>query len=212
MSEQTPRVSTTSLMTETRAFPPSQNVIERAHLKDGQYKEMYDRSIRDPEGFWLDQAGTLDWFRKPTRALNYEWNTGARKVKHTWFEDGQINVTANVGSTGFVAERIARTLLDRGHEAIVAYGRTERPGAGLRVKIGSPRSTLAHGIRSLLDDGQGLGSRSATQTFVKTLEREAPDLLVLHNLDDLMLVLGGPLLEKLGLLCHVLLISRNTRV
>ena len=25
---------------------------------------MYDRSIKDPDGFWLEQANTLDWIQE----------------------------------------------------------------------------------------------------------------------------------------------------
>ena len=56
---------------------------------------MYDRSIKESDAFWLEQADTLDWFKKPTVARKYTWDTAARKVHHTWFEDGQLNVSAN---------------------------------------------------------------------------------------------------------------------
>ena len=34
------------------------------------YRETYERSIADPEGFWGEQAGLVDWFRKPGRVLD----------------------------------------------------------------------------------------------------------------------------------------------
>jgi acetyl-CoA synthetase len=59
------------------------------------YQEMYDRSIKDPDGFWLEQAKTLDWVKKPTAVRKYTWDTKARVIKHTWFDDGVLNVSAN---------------------------------------------------------------------------------------------------------------------
>ena len=88
-------ISTSSLMTEKRKFPPSQEVVERALLNEEQYQAMYDRSVNDSDAFWLEQAETLDWFKKPTVARKYKWDTQGKTIRHTWFEDGELNVTAN---------------------------------------------------------------------------------------------------------------------
>ncbi len=95
MSNPNQTVSTSSLMQENRTFPPSPEVIKRAYINAEQYKKMYDRSINDPDGFWLEQAATLDWFKKPTKGRKYVWDTARKHVEHTWFEDGQLNVSAN---------------------------------------------------------------------------------------------------------------------
>jgi len=34
---------------------------KRAYADDAKYKEMYARSIKDPNGFWAEQAKRLDW-------------------------------------------------------------------------------------------------------------------------------------------------------
>ena len=88
-------ISTDSLMTEERTFPPSAEVVNRAYINAEKYKEMYERSINDPDGFWLEQAETLDWFKKPTIARRYSWDTQNKNIKHTWFEDGEMNITVN---------------------------------------------------------------------------------------------------------------------
>jgi len=82
-------------MTENRTFPPSAEVVKRAHINAAKYKEMYDRSVKDPDKFWLEQSNTLEWFKKPTVARKFTWNTDSRTIKHTWFENGQLNVTVN---------------------------------------------------------------------------------------------------------------------
>jgi acetyl-CoA synthetase len=86
-----------SLMTESRTFPPPKKLQTNAHVKSmEQYQEMYDRSVNDPDGFWLEQAEALvEWFKKPTKAREYVWDTAARKVEHTWFADGELNVAYN---------------------------------------------------------------------------------------------------------------------
>src|SRR5258708_34152027 len=56
---------------------------------------MYQRSLREPEKFWLEQASSLEWFKKPTVAGKFAWNTDVQKIEHTFFEDGQLNLTVN---------------------------------------------------------------------------------------------------------------------
>ena len=51
--------------------------------------------FREPEKFWLEQSNTLDWFKSPTVARKFIWDTDARKIEHTFFEDGQLNLTVN---------------------------------------------------------------------------------------------------------------------
>ena len=85
-----------SLMSEARTFPPPANIQQNAYItSDEQYKEMWEKSINDPDGFWLEQAKTLDWSKEPTKALEYDWDTKARKIEHKWFADGQLNVSYN---------------------------------------------------------------------------------------------------------------------
>ena len=55
------------------------------------YKEMYHRSVSDPERFWAEQAERLDWYRK--------WNKVAEndltRAHIKWFEGGKLNVSFN---------------------------------------------------------------------------------------------------------------------
>jgi acetyl-CoA synthetase len=88
--------SMSSLLVENRKFPPSSDVQARSHINAvDQYKAMWQKSITDPNGFWLDQADTLAWFKKPTQSLDYDWDTRANRIQHTWFADGQLNVSYN---------------------------------------------------------------------------------------------------------------------
>ena len=85
-----------SLMTETRTFPPQQRIQKDAYVSSmAQYKKMWDQSINEPEKFWLEQAKSLTWFKKPTESLRYTWDVANRKIEHTWFADGQLNVSVN---------------------------------------------------------------------------------------------------------------------
>jgi acetyl-CoA synthetase len=95
MADQPQPISTDSLMTETRTFPPSEEVKKRAHLSNEMYESMYKRSVEDSDGFWMEQAESLDWFKRPTVARDFTWDTGNRNIKHSWFADGTLNISHN---------------------------------------------------------------------------------------------------------------------
>jgi acetyl-CoA synthetase len=88
-------ISTDSLQHEGRTFAPPAEVVRRAHLDAAGYAAMYERSLREPDAFWLEQARTLDWFQAPREAGKFTWDTEARKVEHTWFADGRLNAASN---------------------------------------------------------------------------------------------------------------------
>jgi len=85
-----------SFMAETRTFPPPADIKANAYVTSlEQYQQMWTKSIEDPDGFWLEQARSLSWFKEPTKSLEYTWDTKARKIEHTWFADGELNVSYN---------------------------------------------------------------------------------------------------------------------
>ena len=55
------------------------------------YQEAYQKSIEHPEKFWAEIAQEFDWIKPFTKVL--DWNFDDYSVK--WFEDGQLNITAN---------------------------------------------------------------------------------------------------------------------
>ncbi|MCK5284013.1 MAG: acetate--CoA ligase [Alphaproteobacteria bacterium] len=73
-------------------FAPSSETLSNALLSEEQYDEMYERSIKDPEGFWMEMSDRLDWFKKPTIAKNTDF-TGDVSIK--WYEDGSLNACYN---------------------------------------------------------------------------------------------------------------------
>ncbi|MEU4562655.1 AMP-binding protein [Actinoplanes sp. NPDC023936] len=56
----------------------------------GSYREAYARSINDPDGFWRDAAGAIDWERSPERILD---DTEAPIFR--WFSDGTLKTCWN---------------------------------------------------------------------------------------------------------------------
>jgi len=66
---------------------------KRAHIDAARYKEMYARSIDDPNGFWAREAKRIHWFKPPTKVKNTSFDPHHVSIK--WFEDGTTNVAYN---------------------------------------------------------------------------------------------------------------------
>ena len=75
------------------SFPPSADIVKNAHINEKQYFEMYERSIRDPEGFWGEMSERIDWFKKPTKIKNTNYDADSLHIK--WYEDGVLNACHN---------------------------------------------------------------------------------------------------------------------
>jgi acetyl-CoA synthetase len=79
-----------SFLKEARLFPPPPGFSDRAHVKSlAEYREIYARSVSDPEGFWAEQAETLTWQQKWHTVL--DWQVPFAK----WFVGGKLNLSEN---------------------------------------------------------------------------------------------------------------------
>jgi propionyl-CoA synthetase len=117
----------------------------------GEYAKTYRRSLTDPEGFWLEAAGAIDWEQAPSRALD-----DSRPPFFRWFPDGVLNTCYNAldrhvlsgrgdqdaviwdsAMTGTVTHWTYRELLDK--VSLFAGGlRARGVGKGDRVVIYMP--------------------------------------------------------------------------
>lgn len=50
------------------------------------YSSTFERSLKDPEGFWAEEAARLDWYRQPDEILSKDENGFYR-----WFKGGMLN-------------------------------------------------------------------------------------------------------------------------
>ncbi|MDQ3445010.1 MAG: AMP-binding protein, partial [Pseudomonadota bacterium] len=75
------------------------------------YKEYHARSLRDPAGFWAEQARLIDWREPFSQALDYSNPPFAK-----WFVGGTTNLCHNA---------IDRHLAERGDQSALIYVSTE---------------------------------------------------------------------------------------
>lgn len=96
----------------------------------------------------------------------------------------QINVTANWGSTGKIAESIGACAIKNGWESYVAYGRYSNESQSQLVRVGSSIDTYWHYGMQRIFDNEGLCSKRATKRLIAEIKRIAPDIIQLHNIHD----------------------------
>ena len=66
---------------------------KRAYIDNAKYAAMYERSIKDPAGFWAAEGKRIDWFKPFTKVKNTSFDLNHVSIK--WFEDGVTNVAHN---------------------------------------------------------------------------------------------------------------------
>ncbi|MBE0510724.1 MAG: acetate--CoA ligase [Chromatiales bacterium] len=80
-------------MSEVKLYPVPEAFAKNAHIDAAKYDAMYQRSIKDPEAFWAEQAEQfLDWFKPWDKVLDWSFS-GDVYIK--WFEGGKLNVSHN---------------------------------------------------------------------------------------------------------------------
>ncbi|MUK68237.1 acetate--CoA ligase [Aliivibrio fischeri] len=97
-------------MSEIHVYPVNQDIANNAHADDDKYREMYQQSVINPEGFWREHGQIVDWMTPYTKVKNTSFDTGHVDIK--WFEDGELNVSANC---------IDRHLATRGNDVAIIW-------------------------------------------------------------------------------------------
>jgi acetyl-CoA synthetase len=73
-------------------IPVSPEAKSKAWIDAVTYQAMVDHAVNDPNGFWGKHGKYLDWSKPYTRVMNASFD-GDVSIK--WFEDGELNVSAN---------------------------------------------------------------------------------------------------------------------
>ncbi len=72
----------------------------------GTYDETYARTVSDPEGFWLEAAGLVDWIKSPRQALD-----SSNPPFFKWFPDASLNTCYNALDRHVINGRADQTAL-----------------------------------------------------------------------------------------------------
>lgn len=82
-----------NLVAQEKIYDVPADWLKRAFIDDAKYREMYARSVSDPNGFWAEQAKRIEWMKPFHKVENVSFAPGNISIK--WFEDGVLNVAWN---------------------------------------------------------------------------------------------------------------------
>jgi acetyl-CoA synthetase len=81
-------------MSDEKVYPVRGDFAAAAHIQESAYRDLYRRSVDDPEGFWAEQAGRfLTWMKPWSRVLDYSFDPDRLHIQ--WFIGGKLNVAWN---------------------------------------------------------------------------------------------------------------------
>ena len=76
-----------------KVYPVPAEWSQRAWINEASYNQLYERSVKDPVGFWGEMGRRIDWIRPYTKVKNTSFDTNNVSIK--WYEDGTLNVSVN---------------------------------------------------------------------------------------------------------------------
>jgi acetyl-CoA synthetase len=80
-------------MSDDKIYEVSAEWKQRGFIDEAKYQDMYQRSVKDPNGFWAEQAKRIDWIKPFHKVKNTSYAPDSVSIK--WFEDGTLNVAYN---------------------------------------------------------------------------------------------------------------------
>ncbi len=77
----------------SQTYAPTAPTSQGAWVKNlDQYREMYERSIKDPDGFWGEFAESFHWQTKWDKVLSWDFD---KDIQIQWFKGGKTNICYN---------------------------------------------------------------------------------------------------------------------
>jgi acetyl-CoA synthetase len=73
-------------------FPVPEAIAAQAQVTEANYRSLYERSVKDPDGFWREYGQNITWMKPFTEVRDVDFSDNARI---RWFGDGTLNVSAN---------------------------------------------------------------------------------------------------------------------
>ena len=111
-----------------------------------EYQSVYDRSVKDPEGFWAEQAETFTWRKKWDKVLEWEFRTPDVK----WFLGGKLNITENC---------LDRHLETRGEQVAIKYEGNDPAAPVVDITYRELYERVCQTANALKELGIGKGDR-----------------------------------------------------
>ncbi len=78
-------------------YPVPEKVQKTAYINSmDMYKKLWERSIKDPDGFWSEIATEyVEWFKKWDKVEEYNFDIKKGPIFLNYFKGGKLNVSYN---------------------------------------------------------------------------------------------------------------------
>jgi len=119
----------------------------QARYGPAEVEALYEKERSDPDGFWLDMAARLDWYRAP--AKTGDWSFDEDDFHIEWFADGQLNLSVNC---------LDRQLGARGDKTAIIF-EADEPGTGRSLTYRELYEETCRFANLLRSYGVGRGDR-----------------------------------------------------
>jgi len=80
-------------MSDASVIPIREDRAKSAWIDEKGYFDLYERSIKDPDGFWAEHGKRIDWIKPYSKVKDISFDRSNLHIR--WFEDGTLNVSAN---------------------------------------------------------------------------------------------------------------------
>ncbi len=135
-------------MSEIKVYPVPAAVAEHSWINEQKYREMYERSVTDPDGFWADQANEhITWFKTWDKVSEYDLTKGHIR----WFEGAKLNVSYNC---------LDRHLETRGDQVAIIW-EGDSPGVDRKITYRELHAEVCQFANALKELGVQKGDRVA---------------------------------------------------
>jgi acetyl-CoA synthetase len=128
------------------SYPISDEFRKRAYITEQRYRDLYKRSVEDPEGFWSEQADQfVSWSGRWKKVLGWDFQKGHVR----WFEGGRLNACFNC---------VDRHLATRGEQTAIIWEGNE-PDQNRTITYRELHEQVCRLANALKDRGIGKGDR-----------------------------------------------------
>lgn len=134
-------------MSDGQVFPVPDDWAGKAHIDAAGFEAALARVEADPEGYWRDLAGRLDWIQAPTKIKDVSYAKDDFRIH--WYADGVLNVSANC---------IDRHLPHRKDDVALVFEGDE-PGVSFKVTYGELHEQVCRMANVLKAEGVQKGDR-----------------------------------------------------
>jgi acetyl-CoA synthetase len=127
-------------------IPVKPHIAERAYVRSlAEYQDLYRQSVEEPEQFWRQQAGLLDWYHPPRNIMDVD----PEEVDFAWYSGGRLNACYNC---------VDRHLNQRGEQTAILWAGDE-PGEYRHISYREVKHNVARVANVLLAHGVKKGDR-----------------------------------------------------